>query len=161
MSSFLYFTPRPPPLSLFSIIFPVPLIPLILFSLPALALGSSVSSSWFHAWLHTCVWLKLCLGPVDLRLVWVGVNLPVEAVRVSQCVFLTYICMNASLQWICHFSSDVKTEQRLSIRGPFHHNSLCWLFFCFKSFSPPVTRTVYYPQQPFSGTMRARRGLPK
>lgn len=54
----------------------------------------------------------------------------------------------------------LNTEQRGSsstAEGLFDNNSLCWLFSWLKSFSPPVTWTVYYPRQAFSGTMRVWR----
>lgn len=69
-----------------------------------------------------------------------------------------HMCVSA----VSHFaaSSDVKRWvewQQLHSRRPFDNNSLCWPFSWLKSFSSPVTWTVYYPQRPFNGTMQAWR----
>lgn len=147
-------------------------------TLSLLLLARPVSGSWWHGRLHTCVWLKLCFGTCSPHLtdssnvcrcegvwkeasLWVCVSLSLFLNRLciyTQMCYQSHICVCP--QWVTAASSDVKRWaewQQLHSRRPFDNNSLCWPFSWLKSFSSPVTWTVYYPQRPFNGTMQAWR----
>lgn len=144
--------------------------------------GCSVSGSWLHSRLHICVWLQLCFGtswPPHLThsfsvwpwVIFVCVLLHLYSQCSSTCPYADKIKLAPAAKLCgCVFVSTVNLSlvvmmlkkwkrwemwQRLCSRRPNDNNSLCWPVSGLKSFSPSVIWMLYYPQQPFSGTMGA------